>query len=427
MVRTSTIAGVPTQGLGGPYAISMRGNGLPDRQNVFCSIDVTIVNIPTGLANPGPDRERYGRSDVTANRAHLGRGKKLIDHDHFFSISLGLLFKHLNSHADAGITQTASNGVVFDHSAQVQSLDHDNVKISHKPFGQLIENVLASSADLGVTASHQLSSPCMALRTSLLSCKPTLKASKSFCIPVGMLSVVDDFARRQRCQARYAEVNSNAGASFWQFIRFNSDNKTDKIFARCLSDDRQARRHRWKAPVPAKSQQAKLSHLKTATIRQLKARLRVASCLSTIFLLERRVASPFVEKIRECCLKITERLLKRNAMNLVQPQCTSLPLQDRQRCIRFRIVDTVTRLICFRTNIQRPIVNISDTSKCSSKNFFLIGRRITAICPSSFHDRYIGYPMPNTNGFIYFFTYKIRTFSSQTFILSAQTLAAVRG
>lgn len=389
MVRTSLTAGLHTRGHGVSYAVSMRCNGLPDRQNVFRRVQISIMNRPARRAGPFPDLQRQRRDDMPAFGTRLGRWKPTVHTDCVFSISLGFFFKHPNSCAYAGVAQAAGKAVVFNHPSQIQILNTDNVVLADKLCRQFIQRVLTAVADFLMQSRHSTFRQRAALGTFLFLRQPSLQHGETPRALVQMLRVGDTLAIRQSGKPGNSEVNADGLPGFQQRLHFDINHEACEISAAGLTDNRYAGWVTREIAVPTKPEYAKLADMDSPSVAELKAGLGISCSCACAFLFEGWISGALGEECREGGLEVSQRLLCRNAGHFIEPRRFRLALQNRQRLVALSVVHALAVLERLRPGVKRPVVDIPYTPKGASEDALLLWRWVKAVCPSLMHSLHI--------------------------------------
>ncbi len=399
MVRTSLTAGLHTRGHGVSYAVSMRCNGLPDRQNVFRRVQISIMNRPARRAGPFPDLQRQRRDDMPAFGTRLGRWKPAVHADRVFPIPPGFFFKHPNSCAYAGVAQAAGKAVVFNHPSQIQILDTDDVKLTNNVCCQPVQTVLSAIPNFFMKTRNRTFCQLSTLGAFLLSRQSPLQHGKSPGTFMQMLRIGNALAVRECSKPGNAEVDTDSFPCLRHWLHFDIDHETCKVSAAGFPNNCQAGRMARQVAIPAKPQHAKLADMNPAPVTEPESGLSISRRGSGAFLLERWITGALGEERGKRGLKITKRLLCRNAGHFIEPRRLGLALQDCQRLVTLSVVHTLAVFERLRPRGKRPVVDITHASESTSKNVLLFWRRIKAVRPSLLHLLHITLTVCNVNVF----------------------------
>lgn len=376
----------------------MRYHGQPGRCDIVRRVQIPVVEAAARRAAPFPDIQRQGRDDMPASGAHLRRRKPAIHTDRAFAIPLSLFFEHPNSHANTGVAQAAGKAVVFDHATQIQILDTNHIKLSHKSRRKLFQSILPAVTDFLMLAGNRMLGERPTLGTLLLLRQPSLQERQAARAALQMLRIGYAFAGRKRGETRNAKVNSDALTSLSERVDIDIHGQADEIAAARVADDGHSGRGASHAARPFHLHVAQFSDGQSARSDiETETGAGKLGGLPPVLAFKARIGRALGEEIGERGLKVAKRLLRRDARHIVEPDRFRLALEHRQRGAGLRIVHPLAALKRFGSLGQRPIVDIARAAKRLSQDFLLPRRRIAAECPALFHSLRIASAVCNVN------------------------------
>ena len=385
-VRTSrglAFAGRSPRPSDGP---SMRRNGLPDRHDIDRCIHVPVVARVATRTRPVTDRQRHRFLNVAARRTGLARRIPAVDALDALAVPLGLFFQHAGGLPDARIAQRAGEAVVLQHPAQVEVFDVDHVETLHHRRTELVHRIGAAIADLLVQPGDVLLDVRPALAALLTAGKPLLIEREPTLPLCAVLRVGDFLAGRERGESIDAEIDANRFTGFRQVGWRGIDDERHEVAPARLADQANRGRRRNRAARPLHLDRADLGELQGFRLRlERESAFGVVRRLRAILALERRIAGALVEEIRVRNLQVAQRLLQADAGDFIEPHRFRLPLEHSQALVRFRVADALAGPVAVTAQSQPPVPDEPNAAKRAGKVLRLLGRRVTAECPSGFH------------------------------------------
>lgn len=122
----------------------------PSGQNVFCCIDVAVVNRAALRARPRANVQRQPFDDETARVACFAAREESIDLHELPAVPLGFVFELPEEFRPTGIRDHTRERVVLNHPRYVQILDYDHLVFANESSAQFVEMVLATVGHVSV-------------------------------------------------------------------------------------------------------------------------------------------------------------------------------------------------------------------------------------------------------------------------------------
>src|SRR6266700_2218012 len=372
------------------YGLSTGSHGKPCRQNVLCSIDITIMGYATLGACPVTNIKRQGVENMPTIETALRGGIPLINLDKGTSIPLSFVCELPHKLTPSHIRDGFRKCVVFDHILDVQTLDAYDLVLTYDLSRELVLIITPSISNPGVdTSDFQL---CLAsvLRALFRACMSSLSL-RQFLIILGKergvsrgVSIARDDHRLQ------SQVKPDLLIHYWQMLHIFLNQDGDKVAMSTIFGDGHTRGFtafgQGTRPVDIKG----CLHLSKSEGMPVPAKSvgSIGSRLCAVFLVEGGVLSTSFEEVSESGIQVSEGLLEGNAGHFRKPGRLFLLFQFSQHTCQLIVVETLTTLEeSIGTRSQCPVIGVATTPKGTSKDvsLFISWVKSIRVCFLLFH------------------------------------------
>ena len=317
-VHSSTRNAFTSQGPQRSSILSLRCNGLSDRQNIMCRVIVPIVDYSAFGTSPFTNRQRQGFYNVSTIKAPLTGRKESVDFNQFLSVPLALVLQHTNERAETSIADRTGKTMVLYHTANVQIFGCNEIESAYKIGSDFLEIVVPRVCYGFLQFSHRDSRSFSSSAPFLASCMDFLQSSQFPEFGLQMLRIGDTLAIRQRGETVDAKIDTNRGMGFGEMLNNFIKHQGNVVPASGRLGYRDRGRTTSECSAPSNVKVAELSNGKDSTF-VLESAHRVLRSLFASLLLERRILSTLVEESLKCGLEMPQSLLRRDRRNFFKP------------------------------------------------------------------------------------------------------------
>lgn len=350
---------------------------------------MVAVVLGAALAAPRAHAEVELVEHETTRAACLATWEKAVDLDQVAPVPSALVREQCHQHRPACVADGARQRPIADHATDVEVFDHDRLVFANEPGTQLVEMVPTSVAD-ACMQSRELASCFVSIFRSFLRAgvaprQDALARELSGVVP----RVGDLLSGRERHQRVQADVDADR--------RLDALEGLDRGVLAQQRDVPAARRieaHRHRGGLDTLGQRTtptdveRRVHLREPqrAILHAEGAARVLGRTAIAALLEARVLRSLREEVLVRRLQVPQRLLKRDAGDLVEKR-QLLGLLPRGECSALR--DVADRLLSagprFGALMQRLVVDEPHTAERASQERGLLRGRLKAVAEGPKH------------------------------------------
>ncbi len=341
-------------------------------------------------AVPFTDIQRKGFKDMPTVKAAFGGGIPLINLDQGSAIPYGFVLQLPHELTPSDIGDGFGKAVVGDHVLDGQTLDAYDLVLAYDLGRELVLIITASVGDAGVYPSNLLARLLPVLGAfallrvrALRVCQFLFVLGKEARVAVGVTIGGDD----HRLQAQ-VQPDHLGGHRQGRDVLFNE--QRDEVAPGTVLRDGDGC---GLAPIGQGTRPTDLQrgiHLcqrETGAI-PLEGGGRVLCRLDAVLLVERGIACTPFKEIAERFVQMSERLLRRNTRDLIEPGRFWLVLEDGERGRGLMIANPLLMVVIgIGPQAQRPIVDVAHTAKGPSQHLLLLVGGIASVLvrPFLFH------------------------------------------
>jgi len=303
------------------------------------------------------------------------------------SVTNAFVFQLLDGHSDAGIVQTSSKVVVFNHASKVQVFDVNGVKSFHKVCGEFVDGILATIRDLLMDLRNRKLGFLATVRSFCLPGKSALKQCKALGMSRSIFRICNAFAIGKRCKPGNAEVNTNRFTRLFKVDIGNFHDKGNMVLTGRIPANYQAGRIGGEISGPFDFDGANLGKLQCSRGKiEGKCRFHVFSRLVAIFPFECGISGSLLKEVQERRLEMPQRLLEWHTGNIIQPRESGISLEFSKIFAGFWVSNSKAIFPALGTKIQTPVVYKPRATKGLSKQDFLLFGRVDSAVETKSHD-----------------------------------------
>src|SRR6266568_3804697 len=357
------------------YGLSTGSHGKPCRQNVLCSIDITIMGYATLGACPVTNIKRQGVENMPTIETALRGGIPLINLDKGTSIPLSFVCELPHKLTPSHIRDGFRKCVVFDHILDVQTLDAYDLVLTYDLSRELVLIITPPIGYPGMdTSGLQL---CLAtvFPAFLLLSMSSLRLSKLHFILGKELGVAIGVTIRGDHHTLETQVKPDLLIHSRQMLDLFLYQHRHKVALSIIFGDGHGRgltacgqRTR---PVDIKG----CVHLGKREVGSIPGKSvgSIGSRLHTVFLVEGGILGATFKEVPECGIQVPEGLLQRDAGHFSQPCSLFLLLQFSQHDCQLIIVEAFAALKeSIGTRSQCPVIGVATTPESTGKHVGLL-------------------------------------------------------
>jgi hypothetical protein len=358
-------------------------------QNILGSVDVAVVMHTAAGAIPVADALRHRLHHMPASRASLTAREEAIHLHQGASVPVGLVLQLPDQLAPRCISDRAAVSLAAQHPLHAQVLDGDQLVLLDQPCRELVQVIPARVGDPGVDAGDPLPRLLAITRTLLLLGQPLLRLGQACAMAIEATRVRDRFTLAGDQQALEPKVHTDAA--------LDRRERLDGVIVHQQGDvptpgRRERDRHGGRCaalgdlPAPADRQRFRALCQEQLPITPTEGRTAELSRATVALLLEGRVLGPLGEEVGERRLEVSQRLLQRNAGDLVEELQIVLLLPGGEHGTGLEVGDRLAlRRPGRAASIQRPVVDQAHATQCPAQERFLLGRWVEAVAEGSLH------------------------------------------
>jgi len=388
LVNSSTDIAPRCLGTSSSYMSSLCG--VPRRQYVDRRIFVSIVERAAFGTIPLTHRQRQRFFNVATDVASFAGWEKAVDLLQFFPISSTLVVKQQSHGAERGIRQRTGKTLVFGHSMDVEVFDTDSVKTPHQVGCDLMQIVCSNIGDAHLDFCDSQSGPFSSVTPLLSAGENSLCTGQLFQVPVQIPGIGDVFSVRECGKAVDPQINTNGLLGFGIRIENFVEAESHKISTGTVLGYRDRSGLTIKAPAPAYFQFSEFGDRQDA-VSILERGAGIFGRLPTALAFKFWVLRAFVEEVLKRRLKVSQRLLKRDARHFVQPGVFRFFFEPGQRRRAGVVINRLAALVGVRAQTQCPVVDKASAPKGACKVRPLLFGWVKSVSVSDFHKNNIAF------------------------------------
>lgn len=298
-------------------------------QNILGSVDVAIVVSTAAGAVPVADVLRHRLHHIPTSRAGFAAREEAIHLHQGAPVPVGLVLQLPDQLAPRCISDRAAVSLAAQHPLDAQVLDGDQLVLLDQPCREFVQVIPARVGDPGVDAGNPLTRLLAIARTLLLSCQRLLRLRQALAVLVEATRVRDRLALAGDQQALEPQIHANAALDRRELL--------DGVIVDQQGDmptpgRREGHRHSGRGAAlgdlsaPTDRQRFRALGQEQLPIAPTKGGTAELSRATVTLLLESRVLSPLGEEVGKRRLEMAQRLLQRDAGDLVEELHIVLPL-----------------------------------------------------------------------------------------------------
>lgn len=340
-------------------------------------------------AIPVADALRHRLHHMPTSRAGFAAREKAIHLDEGAPVPAGLVLQLADQLTPARISNRAAVSLAAQHPLDAQVLDGDQLVLLDQPCRELVQVIPARVGNPGVDAGNPLPRLLTIARTLLLSSQCLLRLRQALAVLVETTRVRDRLSFAGDQQALEPQINADAALGSRELldgviVHQQGDmpspgrGKRDRHSGRCASLR--------DLPAPTDRQRFRALGQEQLSITPTEGRTAELSRAAVALLLESRVFGPLREEVGERRLEMAQRLLQRDAGDLIEELQIVLLLPGGEHGTGLEIGDRLAlRRPGCAASIQRPVVNQSHAPQRPAQERFLLGRWVEAVAEGSLH------------------------------------------
>lgn len=377
------------------YWCSTGCNRQPGGQDIRSSVPIPIVLSTAAGTFPVADVLRHRIHHMPALRTGFAAREEAIHLHEGAPVPAGFVFQLANQRAPRRIGNGAAVSLAPQHPLDAQVLDGDQLIFLDQPCRELVQVILAGVGNPDVDTGNPFTRLLAIARTLLLLGQPLLRLGQLSAMAVKATRVLDRFALAGDQQALEPQVHTDAALDGRELLNGVIVHQQGHM---PTPSGRKADRHGgrgatfWDLPTPTDRQRFRALGQEQLPIAPAKGRA-AELCRSTIaLLLEGRVFRPFREEVGKRRLEMPQRLLQRNAGDLVEELQVVLLLPGGEHGTGLGVGDRFALRCPGRAaSIQRPVVNQTHATQRSAQEGLLLRRWVKAVAECSLHPYTLQY------------------------------------
>lgn len=358
-------------------------------QNILGSVDVAIVMHAAAGAIPVADVLRHRFNNMPTSRAGFAAREEAIHLDEGASVPTGLVFQLADQLSPTRVGNRAAVSLAAQHPLDAQILDGDQLVLLDQPCRELVQVIPARVGDPGVDAGNPLPRFLAIARTLLLLGQPLLRLGQACAMAIEATRVRSRFALAGDQQALEPKIHTDAALDRRELLDGVIVHQQGNV---PTPGRRERDRHSGRRaalgdlPAPADRQRFRALRQEHLPIAPTEGRTAELSRATVALLLEGRVFGPLREEVGERRLEMAQRLLQRDAGDLVEELQVVLLLPGGEHRTGLEIGDRLAlRRPGRAASIQGPVVNQAHAPQRPAQERFLLGRWVEAVAEGSLH------------------------------------------
>lgn len=345
---------------------------------------ITVVALFACWAFPFTHIEGHTPHNVTAPVAPLTARKPAVKDAQLFTVPLTLVSEHGAKFGETNIANILCEIPKFDHAANVQVFDRNNVVIGHHCRRHLMQVVTAGVTDLFVNAGHLNTLTVPTTTPFGFPREVALSLSELGGVLRSVAGVSDSGSVGQSSQPGNTQINTDGFAGLFLFQFDFVHHEGNEVFAGSGLSDGNGSGLGIKATRPYNVQRSDLSEAQNPAAILESGRSELSG-LFVVLALKRGVLSPLVKEVFKGRLQVTKGLLQWNTRNFTKPFVFFRLFEVGEGCAGLVVADLVTRRVLVCTVAEKIVVRKPGMPKHLSQHFALTFGRVEPVFVPHFH------------------------------------------
>ena len=346
------------------------------------------MNGVTFRTGPGSDFEVEKAENTTTMATSLAAWEEGVDAHEGASVPPGFVFQLAHHLAPSYVAYRFRQVWVLDHVLHLQALCADHLVFVDQARGELVQEVGTAVRDTGVDACDSRSGFLPVPGAFLFSAEIALGAGQTLLVLFEISRVAYFLPVAEDGGVRQAQIDADHVGCDRLMLDVLLDAEGNEIPADSVLRNGDGGRRSCKVTRPPDAEiSGHLSKLQAFSIPR-EGGSSILDRLAAVLLLELGVARTLLEEVDEGPVQMAERLLKRYARHLSQPQFIRLTLDTsegrRKGAVAQRLLAFPIRLRACR---QRPVVDVPDAPKRFGQDNLLFVRGVESIFVGSLNHR----------------------------------------
>ncbi len=255
---------------------------------------------------------------MSTRRTQLRRRKEPLQWQIGSAIPFRLVFQFTEYLGERRVSYVLGKIRMFQHPGYVQSFNKNRLVFADDLRCEFLKRIPSDVADFGVQSRHSESGFFSIIAVFDLTRQPALKYSQSIFMLNERTRIFDLLAVAGRSKRFNTDVYTNFGFDLLERFNIGFNEDADKIASTCVPTDSQAEDFSVirKRATPNNVERFGLLGQDDSTISKGECIGGVASRLAMASGFKFRILRSFLEKVRESCIEIAQRLLKNNRTDL---------------------------------------------------------------------------------------------------------------
>lgn len=302
------------------YDPSLCSHRLSGGQDVHRGVHVTVMPCTAFGAIPLSDVQGQIINDMPAVETPLAGWEEAVHDFYFLAVPGALVINHAPEFTHADIGNCPGKTMVCQHPADVEIFDGDYIEAPHKTRRQLVQEIHSCIRDMLLKKSNPEANTLPPSTALLSSSHDTLESFQFAERTIKPARIVDLLSRGQSCEAADAEVDADFLSGLRQFLDLFVEAERNEIAPRRFLAYRNRRGFASERPAPTNLEPAETGDIQiTIVCVPFEGTAGILCGLRPSLFLERRISAELIEEPSKGSLKVTKRLLDRNAGYIIQP------------------------------------------------------------------------------------------------------------
>lgn len=359
------------------------------RQNIRCCIVIPVVVGLALWAIPLSHGQGQRFQNVSANGTPLAGRKEAVHLLQRLAVPIAFVFSQLSEQSKRGVRESAGKGVILDHAAHVQILDADRIESPDEIGSDLVHVVETGVRDLGVNLRHPKLGAFPSTASLDAARENPLRSDELLRLLDEMPWVRDAFAIGKRREPVDPEIYADSLAGLRKLGPFLVEYQGGVVSTSPVLADGNRGGLALKRPGPSYTQSSdtRKNEVAVGSVPP-KSTAGIFGRLCSDLLFEGRVASTLLEEVTEGGLKMPERLLSRDAGNLVQPRMIFLLLKFGEGGGTGVVVDGLAIVVAVGSEPESPVIDVPAGTENAGKCLLLGTGGIESESVSELHNNH---------------------------------------
>lgn len=310
---------------------------------------------------------------------------KFVDFDKCSAVPVGFVGELANQFTPVRIADCFGQSFVLNHVFNAQTFTANHLVFVYQLGGQFVGKVAATISNFCLNSGYFLSGFMEIGRAFLFLGKSALGFRQFLFIRCGMARIARFKPVSGNNNVSQTQINAGCFFTNRQWFRLETAEHGHKVAACAVLGDVDGRWFTGKFAAPADIQWLFALGDVDFPIFISKSRLGELCALFAAFFLESRVFSPAIKEVFKCRLLVSQRLLKGDARNVIQPCKFREFLQFSQSCAGRIVINLLTFIVKgVSTPFQDRIIDNPHATKGLRKQFSLFSGWVKALFNGDF-------------------------------------------